>query len=108
MRNRIKTAAAAGAVVAGLTGVVIAGGFSPAAADPVDRVGDTTEWCDEYGNHEGWDAEEHTLFHDEMESHMSESMGMGMSMGAGFDFEGMESNGGMGGQNMGLASSMGR
>ena len=108
MRNQIRTAAAAAAVVAGLTGVAIAGGISAAASDPGDGSGTTTEWCDESGNHQGWDIEEHGQFHDQMESHMTEFMGMGMGMNDGFGADGMDPGPGMGGLNMGRGSTMGR
>ncbi len=110
MRNRIKTAAAAAAVVAGLTGVAIAGGFSAAAADPGSGSGTISEWCDEFGNHQGWDGEEHAQLHNEMESHMGDFMGMGRGMGMndGFDVDDMDPGAGMGDGNMGRGSFMGR
>ncbi|NNF64166.1 MAG: hypothetical protein HKN07_07880 [Acidimicrobiia bacterium] len=110
MRNRINTAATAAAVAVGLTGVAIAGGLSAAAADPGDGSGTTTEWCDEYGNHERWNTEEHEGFHNEMESHMGDFMGMGMGMGMtdGFDFDDMGAGSEMGDLNMGRGPFMDR
>ncbi len=108
MRNRVKTTTAAAAVVAGLTGVAIAGGFSVAAADTGDGSGATTEWCDGVGNHDGWDADEHGQFHEQMESHMTDFMGMGMGMSDGFDFGDMGPSSGMGSMNMGRGPAMGR
>lgn len=106
MRNRIKTTATAAAVAVGLTGATIAGGFSPAAADPGDGSGTATEWCDESGNHQGWGTEEHAQFHEQMESHMVDFMGMGMGMNDGFDIDDMDPGSGMGGLNMGRSSTM--
>ncbi|MBT8206874.1 MAG: hypothetical protein KJO18_01270 [Acidimicrobiia bacterium] len=102
------TTAAATAVLAGLTGVAIAGGFSVANADPGDGPGTGTELCDEYSNHELWNVEEHAQFHDQMESHMGDFMGMGMGMNHGFDVDGMDPGSRMGDWNMGRGSFMGR
>lgn len=104
------TTAAATAVLAGLTGVAIAGGFSVANADPGDGPGTGTELCDEYSNHELWNVEEHAQFHDQMESHMGDFMGMGMGMGMtdGFDFDDMGAGSEMGDLNMGRGPFMDR
>lgn len=110
MRNRIKTTATAAVVAVGLTGGAIAGGLSAAAADPGDGSGTTTEWCDEYGNHEGWNTEEHERFDNEMESHMGDFMGMRMGMGMtdGFDIDDMGPGSEMGNLNTGRGTFMDR
>ena len=108
MKNRIRTTAAAAAVFTGIAGAAIVGGFSAVAADPGDGSGTATEWCDEYGNHQGWDGEEHAQFHDQMESHMGDFMGMGMGMSDGFDVDGMDPGSGMGSGSTARGSSMGR